>query len=695
MAGITATRSRTTAGVDDQRRSALEEMARRYARLAAGLLDAPIGAVQLEPGGAAFVYEADAYNEGPSYEEARALCATLGNQLWFGRSAVAIPDPNGVPSTNDYRMPDGLGACLAAPLAGRSGSFLGTICVAQAGVRKWTAEEMDRLRALAASASEEMDREEAVTGPRAVSGASGSLDEFVTAAMGMLRDGATRAQRSASTEETVEALQAALEELQTSVEELQLMNEELHATRFMVKLEKEHYRELFECVPHPYLITNQEGIIREVNDAAATLLGARRSFLIGKPLAVFIPEDGRTPFRKRLRELRGGGRMEWQLDVTPRGQAPKHMMCAASAMRSRDSDAERVYWLLRELPESEVGSGAVEGAATEAHETTAAKSQDFEELIAQATLRPGVAVVEQLRDLIAGAHDMGSLQVGQRLPSIRAIADRFGVTSYAALQAYASLEAEGVVERRERSGVYVAPVDWPVPPRLPETAEWLASVLTQACEHQVRIPHFPDLVRRWTGSVAIKAACVESCEDSLVALTHELSNRFGVTAVPVAINDIVGTDGSPRRASALPAAIHEAQLLVTTPFHASQLRAIAESTGKPLLVATLNREIVDAVEAHLADHELTVVCVDRGAGERLRNLQGGAFRDRIRVVLADQLESAGLDRSQPVFLTLAARQRLNGASLRLIAPPTPSFSLEFARKVSGTLLRLNIDGGRG
>ncbi|MBW3630918.1 MAG: GntR family transcriptional regulator, partial [Gemmatimonadetes bacterium] len=538
-----------------------------------------------------------------------------------------------------------------------------------------------RGRTLAAADDHRLSAAEVLEAPVAeqtsASAPTRAVMDFVSAAMGLLQNRGGGSADAPQADETVEALQTALEELQTSVEELQLMNEELHATRCMVEVEREHYRELFECVPHPYLITDGDGVVREANDAAATLLGARRSFLIGKPLAVFVPEEGRTGFRKRLRDLRSGGRMEWPLELIPRGRAPKPLVCAASAARRRESDTERIYWLFQDVPEQEPDSESTNGAGpTEAADAGVAKSQDFEELIAQATLRPGVSVVEQLRDLIAGAHDMGSLQVGQRLPSIRAIADRFGVTSYAALQAYASLEAEGVVERRERSGVYVAPVDWPVPPRLPETAEWLATVLTQACEHQVRIPHLPDLVRRWTGSVAIKCACVESSEDSLVSLTHELSNRFGLTAVPVPIGDILGPDGNPRRASALPAAVHEAQLLVTTPFHASQIRAIAESTGKPLLVATLNREMVDAVEAHLTDHDLTVVCVDRASGERLRNLQGGAYRDRIRVVLADELESAELDRTQPVFLTLAARQRLNGASLRLIAPPTPSFSLE-------------------
>src|SRR5689334_134165 len=93
MAGTTASRSRATAAAKDQRRSQLEELARKYARLAAGVLEAPVGAVQLEPGNASAVFEAGSFDDGPHYADARRLCALLGNQLWYSRALVAIPAP--------------------------------------------------------------------------------------------------------------------------------------------------------------------------------------------------------------------------------------------------------------------------------------------------------------------------------------------------------------------------------------------------------------------------------------------------------------------------------------------------------------------------------------------------------------------------------------------------------------------------
>src|SRR5690606_29085313 len=111
-------------------------------------------------------------------------------------------------------------------------------------------------------------------------------------------------------------------------------------------------------------------------------------------------------------------------------------------------------------------------------------------------------------------------------PSIRQTARAFSVTPYMVLQAYAELELEGLVERRKRSGIFVAAFENAPRPKLPETGEWLAEVLTQACVHQVKIPLLPDLIRRWTSNTPVRCVCVESCEDSRYTLALELSQQF-------------------------------------------------------------------------------------------------------------------------------------------------------------------------
>lgn len=136
-------------------------------------------------------------------------------------------------------------------------------------------------------------------------------------------------------------------------------------------------------------------------------------------------------------------------------------------------------------------------------------------------------------------------------------------------------------------------------------------------------------------------------------------------------------------------------MLITTAFHAAAVRAIAEALGKPVVVATVNPEVVDAVERYLQDGQLTVICTDRTFADRVLALRGGIYKDRIRIVLADDAEAiAALDRSEPVFLTLAAHQQLGPVDLRLLVPHSRSFSPAFERNLSEAIIQLNLEASR-
>jgi DNA-binding transcriptional regulator YhcF (GntR family)/GAF domain-containing protein len=294
----------------------------------------------------------------------------------------------------------------------------------------------------------------------------------------------------------------------------------------------------------------------------------------------------------------------------------------------------------------------------------------------------GQVMVEVIRERIVGALHVGALRAGDRLPSIRQTAREFAVTPYAVLQCYAELEVEGLVERRERSGVFVAEFEIATAAALPETGAWLTEVLTQACQHQVKIPHLPDLIRRWTSAVRVRCACVESCLDSRIALGLEVSQQFGIEASEVA-------------ATAKTTTIRDADIVITTAYHAAQVGSLAAELGKPLLIATISPLILSAALSHLRERDLTVICVDSTYGERLRSLHGGAYRNRVRVITIDDKRAvAELDRSEPVLLTPAARQRLQQPDFRLIAPVYPSYSIDFASKMAEALVRINLQGAR-
>jgi DNA-binding transcriptional regulator YhcF (GntR family) len=146
------------------------------------------------------------------------------------------------------------------------------------------------------------------------------------------------------------------------------------------------------------------------------------------------------------------------------------------------------------------------------------------------------ALSDRLRDRILNALHLGLLRPGDRLPSIRTLWREMGVDHRVVAQAYRTLEAEGLVEVRGRSGVYLAPQDQFGGELLAETARWLAGVLVEAwkrrLDHRRRPRADPPLHQQ---TATLRCACVESNEDQMTAYTAELAEQFGLDPDPVRI----------------------------------------------------------------------------------------------------------------------------------------------------------------
>lgn len=305
--------------------------------------------------------------------------------------------------------------------------------------------------------------------------------------------------------------------------------------------------------------------------------------------------------------------------------------------------------------------------------------------------------LEHLREQIATAVHLGHIQPGDRLPSIRDVARRFRITTYAAVHAYERLATEGLVEKRGRSGMYVAALDsLPRGTLLGETALWLVDVLEGAWEHQVKVPHVPDLVRRWTAAVRLRAACVEDDADTLAGLCADTALHFGMDSSPVDPESLPRSGGADAAGRLdLPEGLRDADLLITTTYHAARVRPVAEALGKPMLVAAVNPEHARAVENRLRDRELTVVCADERFGKRVSAMRGGRYASRVRVVLAhDRAALQALDPADPVLLTRAAHERLEGVELRSLVPLSPFIGPGCARQLAELLVQLNVHARR-
>jgi len=67
----------------------------------------------------------------------------------------------------------------------------------------------------------------------------------------------------------------------------------------------------------------------------------------------------------------------------------------------------------------------------------------------------GNAPYEQVRTQIAAQVHAGRLQPGQKLPTVRALADALGIAVNTVARAYRELEADGVVVTQGRRGTFV------------------------------------------------------------------------------------------------------------------------------------------------------------------------------------------------------------------------------------------------
>ena len=115
-----------------------------------------------------------------------------------------------------------------------------------------------------------------------------------------LRSAAERrweAARSASVEALSEVdVRVLLHELQVHQIELEMQNEELQRTQVEAQAAREKYSDLFDFAPIGYFLLDPQGRMRELNLAAAALLGSDRAALAQKPLAPFVALADRAAF---------------------------------------------------------------------------------------------------------------------------------------------------------------------------------------------------------------------------------------------------------------------------------------------------------------------------------------------------------------------------------------------------------------
>jgi len=116
-----------------------------------------------------------------------------------------------------------------------------------------------------------------------------------------LRDQATNEPESSRVLcEALEELRTSIEELTVAEEELREKTLELEQVNVELELERRRYHDLFMGAPLGYVVTEPSGVIREINVAATSMLGAEPNGLVGMPLPLFVAAADRGRWRELI-----------------------------------------------------------------------------------------------------------------------------------------------------------------------------------------------------------------------------------------------------------------------------------------------------------------------------------------------------------------------------------------------------------
>ena len=283
-------------------------------------------------------------------------------------------------------------------------------------------------------------------------------------------------------------------------------------------------------------------------------------------------------------------------------------------------------------------------------------------------------IVDVLRQRIVRALATGSVCAGDRLASTREMAVEMHADPRVVSAAYAKLSAEGLVELRARSGVYVR-ADAPHARRsLAPPLEAVVEILTQAGMRGYPAPQFVDTLANVV-SCNLPTVVLATTADQGLGITRELREDFGLDATPVLVDRL--------RGSSLPPVLRKAALLVTTKAHTRLIESLSNQLRIKHIVLSIRSDLFESEWSLWHGEPVHVVVLDARFRRIVQTFlrESGAESAAVRVHLA----SADLSRiptDAPTYVTQAARTYLGKARVPgMIIPPTRLFAEDCVRAV--------------
>jgi hypothetical protein len=294
-------------------------------------------------------------------------------------------------------------------------------------------------------------------------------------------------------------------------------------------------------------------------------------------------------------------------------------------------------------------------------------------------------ILDTLRGRILRGLQSATLTAGDRLPSARALVAEFGVDHRLILAAYRQLADEGLIELRQRGGIYIASRvggGGGTPP-LPE--DWLVDVLLGGLTREIPAPELNEWLRRCTETLRLRAAVITTTWDQVSGLCRELRDDFGLEPDGVLADDL--RDDTP------PLAVRRADLLVTTEAYGRRVRDLGEALRKTVIVVDVRPDLVAGEWALLLRRPVYAVVASQEFGDMLRRFFAKTPGvENLRVLVHGRDDLSTIPDGAPTYVTRRVRDTLGDARIPgRILPAARTICTPSAREILAFVVRSNVE----
>jgi DNA-binding transcriptional regulator YhcF (GntR family) len=295
-------------------------------------------------------------------------------------------------------------------------------------------------------------------------------------------------------------------------------------------------------------------------------------------------------------------------------------------------------------------------------------------------------VAAKLRKRILRGLRSGTLEPGDRLPSAREAGEEFGADHRVVLAAYGLLADEGLVELRERSGIYVARRGAALHPT--PGVDWLVDILVQGLTREVPIVELHEWIHRAIGTKRLRAIVIDGTRDQIAGICRELREDFGLDATGIAAASFEDP-GEPQLAD-----LAGADLLVTTKEFGRMVRALGKRVGVDVIIAEVGPDLLGGDWRALLRKPLYLLVSEEGTVESVRRSFAAIpdAAENLRIMVVGRDDVAGIPKEAAVYVSRGAADALGGAPVGgHQLPRARGLSWKSAREIIDHIVHANFD----